>query len=380
MKRLFLSILLIFPVGLSAQDLVEFQNGQVADADDINANFQALKDSIDSVNSRERTFEVEVNCEDDPYALINAYHDNIEYSQLFIGIQGDCFGDISYTADYETYTQEFSQKLIIYGIADASAAIIPRPKVGDCGNSNDPAGGVAGLVASFQGSISLHNLDLRLGECDSFGLLYSRGSGGTVENVSITGHPATPKQNLLVVRHNSIIYTGNVSITGYGGDTVGIAVFNGGVLYSYGSHTVSVAGTALQMYAGGGFFSYGADISFSAQTAIYISKSRFENLPYAQTSMTTVDGDLTITNDSFFSTTNLNFASENEQSNRVERSYLHVASDISSATEQKFQCNGDSTVDIGADYTIPYAEGTGCLNSFQWTDLIKNYCDVNNAC
>ena len=49
MKRFFLSILLIFPVGLSAQDLVEFENGQVADADDINSNFNSLKLLIDSI-------------------------------------------------------------------------------------------------------------------------------------------------------------------------------------------------------------------------------------------------------------------------------------------------------------------------------------------
>jgi hypothetical protein len=380
MNRLLLLVLFILPMSLSAQDLVEFENGQVADAYDINANFQALKDSIDDVNSIERNFYAEVNCEEDPYALINAYHDNIKYSKLFIGIKGDCFGDISYTADYGTYTQEFSQSIIIYGITDADAGIIPRPKVSECGDSSGPTGGVAGLVASFQGSLTLRNLDLRLGECDSFGVLYSRGAGGTVENVSITGHPATSNQKLLIVRHNSIIYTGSVSITGYGDDTVGIEVFNGGVIYSYGSPAVSVTGTALQMFAGGGFFSYGANISLSGRTAMLVSSSRYSNLPYAQTSITSVDGDVLITNESVFSTTNLNFASESEQSNRIERSYLQVTNDISSVAEQKFQCHGNSTVDLGADYTTPYAEGTGCLNSLQWTELIENYCDVNSAC
>ena len=380
MKRLLLLTLLIIPPLLSAQDLVEFENGQIASADEINANFQALKDSIDAVNSTDRAFSLEVNCEEDPYALINAYHANIEFSSLNIGIRGECFGDIWWTADYGSYTQEFAQRVAIYGITDANAGIIPRPKISECGNSGSPTGGRAGLLASFQGSLFLRNLNLSLGECDSFGVLYSRGAGGNVEGVSISGHPATANQNLLVVRHNSIIYIGNVSITGAGDDTVGISIFNGGVIYSYGSPAVSVAGTALSMYAGGGFFSYGADISFSGQTAMYISKSRFGNLPYAQTSMTSVDGDLTITNDSFFVTTNLNFASENEQTNRIERSYLHVSSEISSVAEQKFQCHGDSTVDIGADYSIPYAGGTGCLNSLQWTDLIEKYCEVNSAC
>ena len=49
MKHFFLSILLIFPVGLSAQDLVEFENGKVADADDINSNFNLLKEKIEEM-------------------------------------------------------------------------------------------------------------------------------------------------------------------------------------------------------------------------------------------------------------------------------------------------------------------------------------------
>ena len=46
MKRLLLSILISLPLSISAQDLVEFQNGQVADADAINANFESLKTQI----------------------------------------------------------------------------------------------------------------------------------------------------------------------------------------------------------------------------------------------------------------------------------------------------------------------------------------------
>lgn len=50
MKRLFLFILLVLPLSISAQDLVEFQNGQVADADDMNANFSSLKEAIDALS------------------------------------------------------------------------------------------------------------------------------------------------------------------------------------------------------------------------------------------------------------------------------------------------------------------------------------------
>ena len=52
MKRLFAPIFLLLPLSLSAQDLVEFQNGQVADADDMNANLNFLLEKIDALESR----------------------------------------------------------------------------------------------------------------------------------------------------------------------------------------------------------------------------------------------------------------------------------------------------------------------------------------
>ncbi|MDB2379476.1 putative glycoside hydrolase [Luminiphilus sp.] len=49
--RYFIFILSLFISPLStAQDLVEFENGQVADANDMNANFSSLKEAIDSIS------------------------------------------------------------------------------------------------------------------------------------------------------------------------------------------------------------------------------------------------------------------------------------------------------------------------------------------
>ena len=49
--RSFVLILSLFISTLAtAQDLVEFENGQVADADDMNANFSSLKEAIDAIN------------------------------------------------------------------------------------------------------------------------------------------------------------------------------------------------------------------------------------------------------------------------------------------------------------------------------------------
>ena len=49
MKKLFASLLLISSSLVSAQDLIEFENGQVANAVDINTNFSQLKQTIEDM-------------------------------------------------------------------------------------------------------------------------------------------------------------------------------------------------------------------------------------------------------------------------------------------------------------------------------------------
>lgn len=46
MRYLFIVLIITFSTAIAAQELIEFENGQVADADDINSNFQELLDTI----------------------------------------------------------------------------------------------------------------------------------------------------------------------------------------------------------------------------------------------------------------------------------------------------------------------------------------------
>lgn len=84
MRHFLLSIILTFTMPLSAQDLVEFQNGQVADADDMNANFQNLDDRLTSLEALTSQLEysemdglvggwqvITVDCSEDSAALSN---------------------------------------------------------------------------------------------------------------------------------------------------------------------------------------------------------------------------------------------------------------------------------------------------------------------
>ena len=420
------------------EGMTSLQNGEIADADQINSNFSGISSRIIGIEEQvdllistsSRLIEIpessksssgsqgavtivnkggrlvakltdprnlnssqlveldggilnlEANCNEDPYALTNAYQNHTQYPRLIIGIQGDCYGDIFWSEGYSKYVQEFSQNITIYGMNQTQARIIPRPKVSDCANNSvSPTGGRAGLVTSFNGSLYLDYVTLTLGECDIWGLLYSRGAGGDVNNVSIVGHPAAANQILLSVRNNAMVYIGNVSISGAGDNTRGLRVWNGGTVYSYGSLDVSVTNTALQMYGAGGFFSYGGNISLAGGPALTMSnKSRFSNLPYAEVTQTSIDGGFNITLDSFFGTQNLHLAAEASEDLKIDSSYFRVLGEISSEVEQSFECLGNSTLDITADYSIPYAGGSACLNPLQWSDLIRRYCEDISAC
>ena len=110
------------------------------------------------------------------------------------------------------------------------------------------------------------------------------------------------------------------------------------------------------------------------------NKSRFSNLPYAEVTQTSIDGGFNITLDSFFGTQNLHLAAEASEDLKIDSSYFRVLGEISSEVDQSFECLGNSTLDITADYSVPYAGGSACLNPLQWSDLIRNYCEDNSAC
>ena len=324
--------------------------------------------------------DLEADCSEDPYALTNAYQEHTQYPRLVIGITGDCYGDIFWNQDYSKYVQEFSQDITIFGLNQVAARIIPRPKLQACtGDFTDPTGGRAGLVSSFNGSLYLSFVDLTMGECDGVGVLYSRGAGGTLNNVSIEGHSDASGQVLLSVRHNATIYSGNVQLTGTAEETTGARVFNGGAIYSYGGMDISVTANALQMFGDGGFFSYGADISFEGVPAVVMANSRFANLQYVGNTNTSVKGGVLIFQNSNFRTTNLGLPAEAAEDLKVVNSYFQVESLITSATDQVFNCEGLSTLNLTADMNA-FTEGSGCLNNFQWSDLIQKYCEANSAC
>ena len=98
MRRILLHLLLLCSNPLAAQELVEFENGQVADANDINGNFTEILDQISSLRD-DLTFstqsgyrELSVNCDaDGRTALQAAINENTSISgQVRINATGAC--------------------------------------------------------------------------------------------------------------------------------------------------------------------------------------------------------------------------------------------------------------------------------------------------
>lgn len=114
MRLICLSLVLACSVLANAQELNTFSNGEVADADKINENFQLLSDDVEDLLSWQeqqlgKAFSpddraliqfhaVDVDCDEDPGALDDAMQfDFIEFDRLRLNIRGNCLirnGDI----------------------------------------------------------------------------------------------------------------------------------------------------------------------------------------------------------------------------------------------------------------------------------------------
>ena len=106
MRLLILPFLLVCSAWVTAQELNTFSNGEVADAEKINENFELLSNDVEGLLSWQeqqlgKAFSpdlravgsfhaIDVDCDEDPGALDDAFYDFIEYDRLRLNIQGTC--------------------------------------------------------------------------------------------------------------------------------------------------------------------------------------------------------------------------------------------------------------------------------------------------
>lgn len=208
---------------------------------------------------------LEVDCSQDPWALVDAYTVNSHYTSLGFFIKGACYGQI-YVSKEDVYTQEFSQEISIWGEGRDLTKLIARPRLdgAGCGDGASSAAGQAGVGAPLNGSLWLSGVTVELGECDGVGILYSRGAEGEMHNVTIRAHSSESTLRALEVRHNAIIYMSDVEVISGQGEV--FKVWNGGAVVGLGPITVRSTGAgryagrtwaaACQFEAGANFFSY----------------------------------------------------------------------------------------------------------------------------
>lgn len=112
-----------------AQQIVQFQNGEVADADDVNANFSLLKERLDTlyepVDSRFVQWHlapIAVDCSNDAYAFQTAYADSLNKDRLDFQLQGQCL--------YEGALDVAGRFIAISGPStEDQACVSPRPQL-----------------------------------------------------------------------------------------------------------------------------------------------------------------------------------------------------------------------------------------------------------
>ena len=144
MKSTITILLALLPLNAFAQDLVEFENGQLANADDINSNFQVLDDKLKTVlddpTARDNQWgrlEIAVDCSENQYALQTAFSENLHKDRITFAIEGGCVFDdvldvaarfISFAgeidADNATCALPMPQLITGAGVEDAETSIL----------------------------------------------------------------------------------------------------------------------------------------------------------------------------------------------------------------------------------------------------------------
>ena len=97
MRSATIFLLSLLPLIAFAQDLVEFENGQLANADDINSNFQVLNDKLKTIfddpterDNQWNQLNVAVDCSENQYALQAAFSENLNKDRIAFIIEGLC--------------------------------------------------------------------------------------------------------------------------------------------------------------------------------------------------------------------------------------------------------------------------------------------------
>lgn len=367
----------LIPFGAQSAELALpkiFKNGEVADADDFNANFDYLQgviaehaeqlgDVAKNAPWLNRGYggvskELEVDCNQDPDALRVAYQANIHERHLSIRIAGACIGAIDQVEVVDPEGQVFwspiqsmNQVLSIHiGNPDEKprAKLIPRT-MGDISR--------VGLVSSFGNGLYLNNLDIEMGADDTWGVLYSRNSNGGLSDVTVTGHPEGGAGQIgVMVQFGASAYL-QTTITGvdygvYGNKAGSIRILWSDVTASISA--IEMDGGELHLHA----------TAMTAPAALILADGAQALGTWQPLSL---NGDLSVNSGSLAKLRNLSITgSISLDSAIVELSGGGIPADMNS----KVSCRGLSQLEIEGQ-NIKNNNGNLCLDKAAWNSLIN---------
>ena len=341
-----------------------FQNGEVADAEDFNANFNYLKSQIaeqqiqlsdvsDNAPWLNRTSggdkEIEVDCSLDADALRVAYHANLSERHLAFVITGSCLGSIHYTP-YEDESGELvwgeiqpkNQVLEIAG--NEGAKIIPRVAHGESR---------AGFVASFGNGIYINGVDIEMGADDSYAILFSRNSNGGFGEGTITGLGSGASEAGIILQYGASAYLqGEVTGVDYG-----VYGVNPGSIRML---SLSVTADIVAVTSDGGQIRSQWGGSYTAPTALNLANGAQARIE------ADLIGNLSVTSGT---TADINLGSLTGTV-VIDTANLALSGNIPADIVTKVSCSGLSQLQIDG-VNINNNDSNQCLDKAAWSSLIN---------
>lgn len=342
-----------------------FENGEVAEAEDFNANFNYLKSQIaeqqiqlsdvsDNAPWLNRDLnggkEIEVDCSLDADALRVAYHANLSERQLSFVITGSCLGSIHYfpqeNESGELVWGEIQPKNQVLEIAgNEGAKIVPRVVNGESR---------VGLISSFGNGVYINDVDIEMGADDIWAVLFSRNSNGGLSNVTITGHGTGAGQVGVYVQFGAAPYL-QATVTGVDYGVYGMKA--GSIRMMWSDVTAGISAVEMD---GGQLHLRGT--SMTAPTALLLSNGA-QALGYGSA----LNGDLSVNSGSL---ANLSGASITG-SVSLDTAIVELSGDgIPADILTKVSCSGLSQLQI-TDRSINNNDGNQCLDKAAWNTLIN---------
>lgn len=379
----------------NAQELAvpkAFVNGEVADANDFNANNNYLVEKIEEEKTRidqllanarwnnadeSGSIVKRIDCTTNQLALVEAYQANAYEDQLTFLLTGSCFGAYHWLQDVNdegalvVSGQIQPKNQVVALISDKTTNPSNRAKIVPRKLTSDRDYFAAGILSSFGNGLYLTGLDIEMGVDDSWGILFSRSSNGDATDVSISGNPDSSKAQIgVLIQNGAAAYIGTQTVaSSIDGVATGIQMLGESMGNIYGNLTIT-ATNGLKSFNGGTF-----QLSLSEDGKITGSGSAIDMNQGAQgfinndTSGVSIEGNISVSGSSLSIGGNTIF--KDDALIGLNSSTLNIWNANSGISADRISCSGPSFTGV-AGLSMNNNDGNGCLDQAGWKTLIDS--------